>query len=489
MPWRSWSREAFVEAAAARRPVLLSVGASWCRWSAEMQRTTYADPMVRDLVAQRFIPIWVDADRRPDVNERYNLGGWPTTVFLTCDGQVLGGETYVRPERMLQLLRKVAAADPNVPAGTPAPDVPEPARPPSTAAVEPDVAAAAADFVTAFEHHLLQEFDHEHAGFGTEAKRVHASALRFGLRRLAGGHDALREVVTRTLDAVGWRDLYDDVDGGVFRYCEGRDWTVPHVEKLAEVNAAVLEAFLDGWVVLGEERYRERAVDVIRYVHTSLLDRDGHGFFASQFADDDYYDADPADRLQRPPPAVDRSIYTDSTARMAKAFVQAAGVLDDSSLLACAVTALEDVVAATYERGGGIAHAAADVASTRGFLRDQVTASDALIDAYLATDRDVYLDLAQELMRVTLRTLWSDEAGGFRDRVTRTDDVGLLRDPLFPFEANCLAAAVLARLGHLAGDDTLLDRAALILTTQLPQASMRGVEAAPWPLAALELGR
>ena len=36
---------------------------------------TYADPDVAALVNERFVPIRVDADRRPDISERYALGG------------------------------------------------------------------------------------------------------------------------------------------------------------------------------------------------------------------------------------------------------------------------------------------------------------------------------------------------------------------------------------------------------------------------------
>ena len=75
-----------------------------------MVRTTYSDPIVCRLIERRFMPVWVDADRRPDISERYNLGGWPTTAFLTPTGRLLGGETYVEAGRMAGLLTQVADA-------------------------------------------------------------------------------------------------------------------------------------------------------------------------------------------------------------------------------------------------------------------------------------------------------------------------------------------------------------------------------------------
>ena len=84
--WLPWSADAFARAAREGKPVLLSITAAWCRACHEMDRTTYADPDVAALVRDRFVAVRVDTDRRPDINERYNLGGWPTTAFLTADG-------------------------------------------------------------------------------------------------------------------------------------------------------------------------------------------------------------------------------------------------------------------------------------------------------------------------------------------------------------------------------------------------------------------
>ncbi len=445
-----------------------------------MGRTTYQDPGVCRLVERAFVPVRVDADRRPDISERYHLGGWPTTVFLTPAGRVLGGETYVDAARMATLLERVAAAFARRHG-----EVGSPRKPPADCA--PESRDSPADFERWLEQHLLERFDPRHGGFGTAPKQVHASAVRFALRRSGAAGRPLREAASRTLDAIGWSGLYDDVDGGVFRYCAARDWTAPHVEKLLDVNAGVLDLLLEGWRVLGEPRYRERAAHLLRYVVRTLADRAAGGFFASQYADDDYYAASIAARGRLRGPRVDRSVYAAGTARTAAALLRAAEVFGDSSLIEFAVDSLERVAGETYERGGGIAHAVGDGEIARGLLADQVAVSDALLDLYGATGRDVYLDLAQELMRFCLRELWDAPRGGFVDRVVADDDVGLLREPLRPFAVNCTAVRVLARLGRLTGADDFRARAAATLESLLPEARGRGVDAAPWALAALEL--
>ena len=476
----SWNPPAFAWAAAERRPVLLAVGASWCPACAGMARTTYSDPAVCDLIERRFVPIRVDADRRPDIAERYTLAGWPTTAFLTPAGQLLGGETYVDPPRMVTLLRRVADAFARrqeeiaaAPPPRPAPD------PPASPAVD--------DIPAWLEDHLLEHFDPLHGGFGAAPKHVHAPAVRFGLRRIAAGHDTLVEVVTRTLDAVVGGGLFDNVEGGAFRYCAGRDWTAPRVEKVLAVNADLLELLLDGWSVLGDTRCRDRAIDVIRYVRQTLVDPDAGGFYASQYADEGYYAAAAEERGRLGAPPVDRSVYAEGTARMAAALLHAAARFGDSSLAEFAAASLERVVGETYERGNGIAHTAGGGAAVRGLLADQVWTSAALLDLYAAAEREVHLDIAHELMRFSLRHLFDAAAGRFVDRVVAADDVGLLREPLVPFGANCIAASVLARLGRLTEQDDFRRQAATVLEVLAPAAQARGVGAAPWALASLDL--
>ena len=107
--WRPWGEPAFAEARRLGRPVLLSLSAVWCHWCHVMDETSYSDPRVIAAVNEHFVPVRVDNDRRPDVNRRYNMGGWPTTAFLAPSGDVLTGATYLPPEQMLEALARVNA--------------------------------------------------------------------------------------------------------------------------------------------------------------------------------------------------------------------------------------------------------------------------------------------------------------------------------------------------------------------------------------------
>jgi uncharacterized protein YyaL (SSP411 family) len=106
--WRPWSAEAFEAARAADKPILLSISAVWCHWCHVMDETSYSDQRVIDIVNDQYVPVRVDNDVRPDVNQRYNMGGWPTTAFLTPQGDILTGATYLPPEQMADALAKVS---------------------------------------------------------------------------------------------------------------------------------------------------------------------------------------------------------------------------------------------------------------------------------------------------------------------------------------------------------------------------------------------
>src|SRR5918994_2193471 len=106
--WQEWSNDVFVLARKLDRPIYLDIGAIWCHWCHEMDRESYENAEIAALINQWFIPVKVDRDVRPDIDARYQAavselsgsGGWPLTVFLTPDGNVFYGGTYLPPETL-----------------------------------------------------------------------------------------------------------------------------------------------------------------------------------------------------------------------------------------------------------------------------------------------------------------------------------------------------------------------------------------------------
>ena len=439
-----------------------------------MDRTSYSDPAVIALVADHFIPVRVDADDRPDISERYSLGGWPTTAFLTPDGEVIGGGTYVPVERMPGVLDQVVRAYRDRRDDLAAAP---PAASPAHASIADIVAPDEALFELVF-----QQFDPEHGGFGVEPKFPHAAPVRVALDAFrARGDERMRDIAVTTLDAMGWSPLYDEVDGGFFRYAATRAWQLPHQEKLLNVNASMLSLYVHAAEVLQLARFAERADGVLRYVQTWLADGEHGGWFASQQADDRYYAvASATERRATPTPPVDERLFADWNAAMVSAALECARVTGDEGLRDFAIKSLERVVLGCYRPGGGVAHRIG-AGAARGLLDDHVTLATAHLDAFEATGNVVYEMMAEELAHYALRTMWDETSGGFFDRIHDDGDVGLLRQRVKPFVANCQAARMLRRLAATSGESQFAEYAGVT------SAAMARVAPAQGPLAAYYL--
>ena len=448
--WVPWKPEAFARARDHRKPILLSVCAGWSHGCREMDRTTFAAADLVDIINESFVAIRVEADERPDIAERYDLGGIPTTAFLTPDGHVIGGGTFIDESRMRDVLPRVLTVDF---AEVKSEVASQPAVQSRDGSTWPDEALQNVVFAT---------FDEAHAGFGGAPKFPHTAPVRLALEIHAlTGNPAMLERATRTLDTMGWGALYDDENGGFFRYCTSIDWTNPAREKLLVTNAALLDLYLAAGEQTATERWFARAADVVAFIERTLRRRD------------DAWRASADVELSR--------VLSDANASAVSAMLYAAQVFKDDALGTRAIDALEHVLLAAYKPGDGVAHCG----GVRALLSDQVAMSSATLDAWEATGNIVYRMMAEELMHYALRTMWDAQNGGFFDRAPAAyqDEPIASRAPLRPFVLNCEAAIVLHRLAHAIDDAVFQQRAVEALASVGRVASAYGPHAAHYLLA------
>ena len=102
--WREWGAEAFHEAQAQDKPVMLFLGAFWCGICQRMDETTFSDDETIALLNAYFIPVRVEEAQRPDIDVRYNQNGWPTIVFMAPKGAHLASVNYLPPDRFGDVL-------------------------------------------------------------------------------------------------------------------------------------------------------------------------------------------------------------------------------------------------------------------------------------------------------------------------------------------------------------------------------------------------
>jgi uncharacterized protein YyaL (SSP411 family) len=298
--WREFGPEALAAAKSEDKPILLDIGAVWCHWCHVMDRESYDDPAVAAIINERFIPVKVDRDERPDIDARYQAavsaisgqGGWPLTAFLTPDGKPFYGGTYFPPMEhygrpsFRRVLNSIAEAY-----RSKREEVVESAQQVMSAISQTEAfAGRSADFSPTVIDNIVDSaakmFDVQHGGFGSSPKFPHPSALDLLIDRYAKNREQyLGVIINTTLEKMAKGGVYDQLAGGFHRYSVDERWVVPHFEKMIYDNSELLKNYVRGYQVTGNKFFAEVARDIIRWMDEWLSDRERGGFYGSQDAD------------------------------------------------------------------------------------------------------------------------------------------------------------------------------------------------------------
>jgi uncharacterized protein YyaL (SSP411 family) len=467
--WREWSAEAFEQASTEDRPILLSISAVWCHWCHVMDETTYSDQGVIDLINRDYLPIRVDNDLRPDINSRYNMGGWPSTVFLTPRGDILTGATYLPPDQMVGALKRVGSFyrgnKPQVVA-----QVLE-NRKRTKSAIAASAGSLDPRLVDAVLAACENAYDSTYGGFGGSPKFPQTDAIAlFAEQSRLRGEPQLLEMARFTLRQMAGGGTYDHVEGGFFRYSTTQDWSVPHFEKMLEDHAGLIS----GLALTGEDQILDSAA---AYLDGVLRDPETGLYAGSQDADEHYYSLDAEGRQALEPPYVDRRPYSNWNCMLAVGYLEADARRGRPKLREEALTLLEKLFADRFSVEGGLLHTE-DIGRQLG---DQAWGLLAAVRAFQAAAGDSWLRVAEQLA-AHLEAAYADpDLGGYFDHAAG-DELGRLEERLKPIGENAVAALGLFELHTLAGGDHLEHgRRALESVAQLP--ARYGLMAAGWARA------
>ena len=445
--WQPWSPAAFTKAQEEDKPVLLSISAVWCYWCHVMDDDAYSDPEVQDLLNEHFVTIRVDNDHRPDINARYNVGGWPTTAFLTGHGGLIGGATYLPPEQLISMITEFAEAYKND---------------------RPTLYTQARDLLNTRKDHaqrfvassqleesmtdrvsriVVGSYDATNGGFGSEPKFPNPSILRFlNHQYRTTGEDFFASMLIKTLDSLSDGQVHDSSDGGFFRHCAQADWTQPQYEKMLEDNLRLAREFLDASILLDRPKYRETAKQTFDYLLEHLYDPAVPGFRGSQGAHSDYFSLSPDQRTADARPESDPSCYASNNGLAVTVLLDAAWKLGDLSLQTKALQTLETLDSAA--RSGSFSHVYSEQGSSDvpAFFTDWVWLLTALVQAHGNTAAEGYLERAVAVAQIMVDGFFDQKAGGFFDIEDQPDGIGHLQIKEKVLADNTVAAQALIRL-------------------------------------------
>jgi uncharacterized protein YyaL (SSP411 family) len=453
--WRTWGDAAFAEARKQDKPVLLAISAVWCHWCHVMDETSYSVPEIIEVINERYVPVRVDNDERPDVNRRYNMGGWPSTVFLTPDGEIIHGGTYIAPQPMWQSVTGVDQVW-STQREEIAKRVAE-LREKEAEARKTEVGELSADMVDNVAALVRGQYDPQFGGFGRAPKFPQVRLLRFLLDEYRRhGYPDVAHMLHKTLGAMAASGMHDKIEGGFFRYATTREWEIPHYEKMLEDNAELLAVYAEAHRTFPQAGYDRVVRDVVRWMDTVLWREDAKAFAGSQDADEVYYELDGAARAKHGAPFVDQTIYTGWNALAVCAYVAAASALGDEAIEERAHEVMHTIATRMVIRDG-------DKRTLCHFDRGEgPQVADLLGDwaAYLAASIDEYetgkhpgaLAGAVRAAGVMRERLEDAESGGFFDAPARAEP-GRVAIREKPIEENALAADALLRLATLTGEE------------------------------------
>lgn len=446
--WQPWGPEAFARARRENKPIFLSIGFSTCHWCHVMRRESFENAAVAALLNERFVPVLVDREERPDVDRIYLSAaeaagwssGWPLNLWLTPELMPFFGGSYFPPEPrggqpgLKELLVRVSELwrTRRDDALRDAADVGRALEAYTRVEVRPGALDAAALDAGLRAYRLA--YDAEHGGFGSAPKFPRTSDLFFLLRRHArtGDKEAL-EMAARTLRGMAEGGIHDRIGGGFHRYAADPAWMNPHFEKMLHDNAQIATVYLEAYQVTGSSAFARTARETLDYLLRDLA-LPGGGFATGEDADADFYSLPSAEaRAGRARPFRDDKVLSGYNGLAISALAKGARILEEPRYLQAAERAADFLHENLYDaeanrlyrrwRGGERAIA--------GFAEDYAFTTAGLLDLYETSFEPKRLAWATGLAQAQQALFYDAEAGGFHSSAMTAEESPLPR----PLEA------------------------------------------------------
>ncbi len=300
--WYPWGDEAFEKAKKEDKLIFLSIGYSTCHWCHVMEKESFENNAVAKILNRDFISIKVDREEYPNIDRHYQDvytlmhrrgGGWPLTLVMTPDKKVFFSATYMPADDkfgsaglkgMLGILldayrHKKAAVLKSATSIQAAME--RQARSGVSTKVDLNISIA-----THFVRDIQANFDEDNKGIGVSPKFPHASTMDalIDIYRITGDKKAL-SMANETLIAMSRGGIYDQIEGGFYRYSTDEMWMIPHFEKMLYTNAELLAAYANAYGVSHNPRFKTVIKETVNNINERFL-KEGM-FYSASDADSD----------------------------------------------------------------------------------------------------------------------------------------------------------------------------------------------------------
>ena len=291
--WNPWDTKYLNKAKKENKLVIVSIGYASCHWCHVMERESFQDSTVAELMNDKFISIKVDREERPDIDQVYmnaiqlitGSGGWPLNVITLPDGRPIWGGTYFSKDQWTSALKQISEiyeAEPEkfisyadrVQEGINALNI-----------VESKSNSFENIDVKKYSELLLNNIDEEFGGFKGAPKFMMPNNLQFLLRYgFQESKEDSKNKILSTLDMMAYGGIFDHIEGGFSRYSTDERWHIPHFEKMLYDNGQLMSLYSIGYQISNKDLYKETVYKIHEYISSEMKDISG-GYYSSLDAD------------------------------------------------------------------------------------------------------------------------------------------------------------------------------------------------------------
>jgi uncharacterized protein len=297
--WYPWGREAFERARAEGKPVFLSIGYATCHWCHVMAHESFEDEEVAGKLNHSFVSIKVDREERPDIDQVYmsvcqaltGRGGWPLSIFMTPEAKPFFAGTYFpKTSRLgmsgfIELLTQINALWQKdrgriCQAAEQTTQTIQQKTTPDSGGI-----TLSAQTLSLGCEQLKKAFDPTWGGFGGAPKFPTPHHLTFLLRRYRqDGEPQIQRIIEKTLQAMRFGGVFDQIGLGFHRYSVDEKWLVPHFEKMLYDQALLALAYTEAYQALKNPFHAQVSREIFHYVLRDMTSPEG-GFYSAEDAD------------------------------------------------------------------------------------------------------------------------------------------------------------------------------------------------------------
>ena len=275
--WKAWSSSTLELAKSQGKLIFLSIGYSTCHWCHVMEEESFETEEVANVLNKDYISIKVDREEMPQLDNFYQSvyqamnrrgGGWPLTIIMTPDKKAFWSATYLPQKDLINVLTQIAQIYHTdrgriTQTATEIDGFMTKSHNKSTKAREIDANLTKDRFVK----ELTSSFDELNGGQGVAPKFPRATTLNAMLDLYNQNHNKeLLKMATTTLTSMAKGGIYDQVEGGFYRYSVDGQWRIPHFEKMLYTQAELLRAYTKAYYITNDELYARVIRELINFV-------------------------------------------------------------------------------------------------------------------------------------------------------------------------------------------------------------------------------